>query len=67
MMHASEIKHDKKSGRRLVKHPGITAAARRLGVNRSTLYKMLAGYPGFSNLRTLRRRYETLMRKGAAR
>ena len=46
--------------------PGITADAQRLGVNRATLYKMLAGYPGFAGLKTLRRRYEALQRRKAA-
>jgi hypothetical protein len=41
--------------------PGITADARALSVNRATLFKMLRGYPGFANLKTLRalRRAET--------
>jgi DNA-binding phage protein len=43
--------------------PGITADARELGVNRVTLYKMLAGYPGFAELKTLRKRYTTLKRR----
>ena len=45
--------------------PGITADARELGVNRVTLYKMLAGYPGFAELKTLRKRYTTLKRRQA--
>lgn len=45
--------------------PGITADARELGVNRVTLYKMLAGYPGFAGLKTLRKRYTTLKRRQA--
>jgi hypothetical protein len=46
--------------------PGITEDARKLGVNRATLFKMLRGYPGFANLKTLRARYAALKRKGAA-
>ena len=45
--------------------PGITADARELGVNRVTLYKMLAGYPGFAGLKTLRKRYTALKRQQA--
>ena len=46
--------------------PGITADARELGVHRVTLYKMLADYPGFAGLKTLRKRYTTLKRRQAA-
>jgi len=49
-----------------IRFPGITADAQRLGVHRVTLYKMLTGYPGFGELKTLRRRYEALQRKKAA-
>ena len=45
--------------------PGITADARELGVNRVTLYKMLAGYPGFVGLKTLRKRYNALKSRQA--
>lgn len=45
-----------------VRFPGITADARKLGVHRVTLYKMLTGYPGFAELKTLRHRYEALQR-----
>jgi hypothetical protein len=54
--------------RKRTRFPGITADARKLGVNRATLFKMLRGYPGFANLKTLRRRYDALQtRKGGAR
>lgn len=46
--------------RKRTRFPGITADARALGVNRATLYKMLVGYPGFAELRGLRRRYDAL-------
>lgn len=48
-----------------IRFPGITADARTLGVHRVTLYKMLSGYPGFSGLKTLRKRYDTLKRRQA--
>ena len=48
--------------------PGIVADARRLNVNRATLFKMLSGYPGFANLKGLRHRYNALKRqRGGAR
>ncbi len=46
--------------------PGITADARHLGVHRVTLYKMLCGYPGFAELKSLRRRYEAMQKRRAA-
>ena len=49
-----------------VRFPGITADARKLGDHRATLYKMLTGYPGFGELKTLRHRYEALQRRKAA-
>jgi len=42
---------------------GITEDARKLGVNRTTLWRMLKGVPGFENLKTLRKRYEALQNK----
>lgn len=51
------------SGR--TRFPGITADARRLGVNRATLFKMLAGYPGFAGLKSLRARYRALRKEVA--
>ena len=49
-----------------VRFPGIIADAQALGVHRVTLYKMLAGYPGFVGLKTLRRRYDALKRNDTA-
>ena len=42
--------------------PGIQDDARTLGVTRNTLYKLLMKYPGFDSLKTLRRRYEELLK-----
>jgi len=53
---------------RRIRYPGIVGDARRLGVHRMTLYKMLRGYPGYDALKTLRRRYDALQKaKGGAR
>jgi len=62
MLHASPRNANPKRTR----FPGITADARRLGVHRVTLYKMLSGYPGFVGLKTLRARYDELQRAKAA-
>lgn len=65
-MHPPEVlrnKKKKKAQRGATRFPGITQDAKELGVNRSTLYKMLSGYPGFENLHTLRGRYEALKQK----
>lgn len=43
--------------------PGITADAKTLGVNRTTLYRMLSGQQPWANLKNLRRRYEELQRE----
>lgn len=51
--------------RRSCRFPGITADARTLGVHRATLFKMLSGYPGFAELKSLRRRYEALTKQRA--
>lgn len=49
--------------RRACRFPGITGDAKALGVHRATLFKMLAGYPGFAGLRGLRQRYDALKRR----
>lgn len=51
---------DRKPHSKRTRYPGITADAKSLGVHRTTLWKMLSGKPGFSGLKTLRRRYEAL-------
>ena len=48
---------------RTVRFPGICEHAKALKCSRVTLYKMLAGYPGFVGLKGLRRRYEALLKK----
>jgi hypothetical protein len=68
-LHASTVETNPKNRGRAstrIRFPGITADAKRLGVNRVTLYKMLAGYPGFVGLKTLRRRYDRLQKRRAA-
>ncbi len=50
----------KRRRRKCTRFPGIVEDAERLGVNRATLYKMLSGYPGFGDLKALRRRYDAL-------
>ena len=52
----------KRPGRTVTLFPGIQEDARALGVNRTTLYKLLMNYPGFDSLKTLRRRYEELLK-----
>lgn len=52
--------------RTATRYPGITADARALGCHRVTLFKMLSGYPGFSNLKNLRQRYANLQKKKEA-
>jgi hypothetical protein len=48
--------------RTATRFPGITADARALGCHRTTLFKMLSGYPGFAGLKGLRKRYATLQK-----
>ncbi len=57
-LNMSKPEPTKPTKRRTVLHPGIVQAARDLGCSRVTLYKMLKGYPGFAELKTLRTRYE---------
>lgn len=49
--------------RRACRFPGITGDAQALGVHRATLFKLLAGYPGFAGLHSLRKRYDALKRR----
>lgn len=53
----------KPTPRRACRFPGITDDAKTLGVHRATLFKMLAGYPGFAGLHGLRKRYAALKRR----
>ncbi len=65
-MNATEIKRNIKRGRpkgATVKFPGVVEDAKILGVNRITLYRTLIGAPGFSGLKTLRRRYDELLKR----
>jgi hypothetical protein len=55
----------KPTPRRACRFPGITADAQALGVHRATLFKLLAGYPGFVGLHGLRKRYDALKRRQA--
>ena len=65
MMHETDATSNKKGRKRRgpTRFPGINKDAKELGVNRATLYRMLAGYPGFKDLKTLRVKYEVLLKK----
>lgn len=65
IMNATEIKRNIKRGRpkgSAVKFLGIGEDAKILGVNRVTLFRVLDGHPGFTSLKTLRRRYDELLK-----
>ena len=53
MMHETDATSNKKGRKRRgpTRFPGINKDAKELGVNRATLYRMLAGYPGFKDLK----------------
>jgi len=55
------------AGKKRIRYPGIVGDARKLGVNRVTLYKMLRGYHGFAGLKTLRHRYNALKAREVSR
>ena len=64
-MNAITIERNKKVGRpcgTTVRFLGIIADAKTLGVNPTTLYRTLVGAPGFNGLKTLRRRYDELLK-----
>ena len=64
-MNAITIERNKKVGRpcgATVRFPGIIADAKTLRVNPTTLYRTLVGAPGFDGLKTLRRRYDELLK-----
>jgi hypothetical protein len=63
--HRSKSKPQNYGGRGSTRFPGIVADARALGVSRITLWRMLAGKPGFE-LPSLRRRYDLLKEAEAA-
>lgn len=65
MMHETDEASNKKCRKRRgpTKFPGINKDAKELGVNRATLYRMLAGYPGFKDLKALRKKYEALLKE----
>ena len=59
MLHATSEKPTRKQRGRKTNFPGITADAKRLGVNRSTLWRTLTGE---WNLPGLRSRYHQLQK-----
>ncbi len=61
MLHATSENPTAKTSRRKVQFPGITADAKKLKVNRTTLWRVLNGD---WNLPGLRRRYNNLKNGG---
>lgn len=65
IMNATDKKRNTKTRGRpkgaAVKFPGVGEDAKALGVNRVTLFRVLDGHPGFTGLKTLRRRYDELL------
>jgi len=62
MMHATKTRGKSKRGRGPTQFHGITADAKALNVNRTTLYRVLRGE---WKLPTLARRYQELKRKAS--